>query len=80
MSASDHSGPATPTPPRSASLLEVVGAVFASFLGIRRGNAMRRDEVSIKPQQVIIVGILLAAVLVVTLLLLVRVIIHAAGA
>ena len=72
--------PATPTPLRSASLLEVVGAVFGSFLGIRRGKAMRRDEVSIKPQQVIIVGIILAAVLVVSLLLLVRVIIRAAGA
>ncbi len=72
--------PAAPTPPRSASLLEVVGAVFGSFLGIRRGKAMRRDEVSIKPQQVIIVGIILAAVLVVSLLLLVRVIIRAAGA
>lgn len=72
--------PAATELPRSASLLEVVGAVFGSFLGIRRGKAMRRDEVSIKPQQVIIVGIILAAVLVVSLLLLVRVIIRAAGA
>lgn len=76
----EKSTPASPAPPRSASLLEVVGAVFGSFLGIRRGKAMRRDEVSIKPQQVIIVGIILAAVLVVSLLLLVRVIIRAAGA
>lgn len=76
----DQPAPATSAPPRNASLLEVVGAVFGSFLGIRRGKAMRRDEVSIKPQQVIIVGVILAAVLVVSLLVLVQVIIRAAGA
>ncbi len=65
---------------RRASLLEVVGAVFGSFLGIRRGNAMKRDAVSIKPGQVIVVGILLAFGLVVALLLLVRFIMHTAGA
>lgn len=80
MSDREKPVPAPPPAPRSASLLEVVGAVFGSFLGIRRGKAMRRDEVSIKPQQVIVVGIILAAVLVVSLLLLVRVIIRAAGA
>lgn len=76
----EEPGPASPQTPRNASLLEVAGAVFSSFLGIRRGKAMRRDEVSIKPQQVIIVGVILAALLVVALLLLVRVIIRAAGA
>ncbi len=70
-----------PAPPvgRRASLLEVVGAVFGSFLGIRRGKAMRRDEVAIRPGQVIIVGIILAALLVIALLFLVRFIIRAAG-
>lgn len=70
----------SPPSPRDATLGEVVGAVFSSFLGIRKGKAMHRDAVSIKPKQVVIVGIALAAVLVVTLLLLVRVIISAAGA
>ena len=61
-------------PPRRATLREVVGAVFWSFFGIRRGDAMRRDAVTIKPHQVIVVGILLAAVLVASLLILVRMI------
>ncbi len=72
--------PSTPSPTRRASLLEVIGAVFGSFLGIRRGNAMKRDAVTIKPGQVIVVGILLAAGLVVSLLLLVRFIMRSAGA
>ena len=66
--------------PRDATLPEVVGAVFSSFLGIRKGKAMQKDAVSIKPHQVVVVGIALAAVFVVSLLLLVRVIIRAAGA
>ena len=64
--------PPDPPPPRRATLLEIVGAVFWSFFGIRKGDAMRRDAVTIKPHQVILVGILLAAVLVASLLLLVR--------
>ena len=51
-----------------------MGAVFWSFFGVRKGEAMRRDTVTIKPHQVIIVGILCAAVLVATLLVIVRVI------
>jgi uncharacterized transporter YbjL len=65
--------PATPAP-RAATLREIVGAVFWSFFGVRKGEAMRRDLVRVKPHQVIIVGILLAAVLVATLLILVRII------
>jgi hypothetical protein len=66
--------PDTSTPPRRATVWEVVGAVFWSFFGIRKGDAMRRDAVTIKPHQVIVVGILLAAVLVASLLILVRMI------
>jgi len=64
----------TPPPgePRQASLLQVAGAVFWSFLGIRKGRAMQRDAVTVKPLQVIIVGVIAAALLVVCLLLLVR--------
>jgi len=64
----------SPPPPRRATLREIVGAVFWSFFGIRKGDAMRRDAVSIRPHQVIIVGVVLAAVLVGSLLLLVRII------
>jgi uncharacterized transporter YbjL len=69
-----------PPPARPATLREVVGAVFWSFFGVRKGNAMRRDAVAIRPHQVIIVGVLLAALLVILLLTLVRVILRAAGA
>jgi len=74
--------PSTDPPPdvRPAKLREVVAAVFWSFFGVRKGNAMRRDAVAIRPHQVIIVGIVLAALLVVLLLTLVRVILRAAGA
>lgn len=74
-----HPGDVTPAP-RNASLGEVAGAVFSSFLGIRKGNAMRKDAVTIRPHQVVLVGIGLAAVLVISLLLLVRLIIRLAGA
>ena len=66
--------PDTSTPPRRATMRAVVGAVFWSFFGIRKGDAMRRDAVTIMPHQVIVVGILLAAVLVASLLILVRMI------
>ena len=73
--------PADPPPtPRQASLGEVVSAVFWSFFGVRKGKAMRRDAVAIRPHQVIIVGVFLAALLVVSLLALVRFIIRSAGA
>ena len=61
--------------PRRATLREVAGAVFWSFFGIRKGDAMRRDAVTIKPHQVIVVGIVAAAILVATLLLVVRAIV-----
>ena len=70
--------PTETPPPRDATIGEVAQAVISSFLGIRKGKAMQRDAVAIKPHQVIVVGIALAAVLVVTLLLLVRVIIRSA--
>lgn len=77
------SPPPTPDPkpaPPQASLREVVGAVFWSFFGVRKGKAMRRDAVVIRPHQVIIVGVVLAAVFVASLLLLVRLILRSAGA
>ena len=66
-----------PAKPKAASLLQVAGAVFWSFFGIRKGNAMSRDMVTIKPLHVIIVGIALAAIFVVLLITLVRIITRA---
>jgi len=60
--------------PRPATLRELIGAVFWSFFGVRKGEAMRRDAVTVKPHQVIIVGIVFAAILVFTLIALVRII------
>lgn len=46
---------------------------------MRKGNAMRKDAVTIRPHQVILVGVALAAVFVATLLLVVRLILKSAG-
>ncbi|HEY2907189.1 MAG TPA: DUF2970 domain-containing protein [Vicinamibacterales bacterium] len=58
--------------------MEIIGAVFWSFFGVRKGEVMRRDAITIKPHQVIIVGIVAAAILVALLLTLVRFITRAA--
>jgi amino acid transporter len=65
-------------PPPQATLTQILGAVFWSFFGVRRGDAMQRDTVTIKPHQVIVVGILFAALLVALLLILVHVITRSA--
>jgi hypothetical protein len=59
-------------PPRPAGFLRVMGAVFWSFLGIRRKAAGERDEGSIKPVHVIVAGILGAAIFVAVLVTLVH--------
>jgi hypothetical protein len=71
--------PAPAAEPRQASLIQVAGAVFWSFFGVRKGKAMQRDAVTIKPLQVIVVGVVFAALLVFALLALVRVILRVAG-
>ena len=75
--------PASSPPPlaqrRRATLRQVAGAVFWSFFGVRKGKAMQRDAVTIKPLQVIVVGVALAAVIVFALLALVRVVLLFAG-
>ena len=62
------------TKPKPATLLQVLGAVFWSFFGVRKGSALERDTVSIKPLHVIIVGVVLAALLVLVLVFVVRMI------
>jgi Protein of unknown function (DUF2970) len=61
-----------PGEPRRASLWQVVSAVSWSFFGIRKRAAMSRDVVTIKPQHVIVVGIVLAALMVLALVALVQ--------
>ncbi len=60
---------------KKASLLQVVKAVFWSFLGIRKRRDYETDSVELKPHQVIIAGLIGAALLVVGLILLVRLVI-----
>jgi len=65
----------SPSPPpdgdpgrREAGFLQVLGAVFSSFLGIRKKAAGERDMVTIKPLHVIVAGLLGAALLVAVLI------------
>jgi Protein of unknown function (DUF2970) len=73
----DDFAPPDPHPPRPAGFFQVLGAVFASFLGIRKKAAGERDALSIKPQHVIVAGLLGAAIIVALVLTLVRFIVHA---
>ncbi len=57
---------------KKASLLQVAKAVFWSFLGIRKRRDYETDSVELKPQQVIVAGLIGAAVFVLGLILLVR--------
>jgi hypothetical protein len=50
--------------PRAAGFLQVLGAVFSSFFGIRKRAAGERDMVTIKPLHVIVAGVLGAAILI----------------
>ena len=47
-----------------------------SFFGVRKGQAMARDAVTMEPHHFIIAGVLLAAILVVSLIVLVQIIIR----
>ncbi len=60
---------------KKASLLQVARAVFWSFLGIRKRRDYETDSVELKPQQVIVAGLIGAALFVFTLILLVRLVI-----
>jgi hypothetical protein len=64
--------PEPPHAPPPATFRQVLGAVFWSFFGVRKGKAMQRDAFTIRPHQVILVGIVIAAFLVAGLILLVR--------
>jgi Protein of unknown function (DUF2970) len=69
----------TGRPDRPASLREVVAAVFWSFFGVRKRASLERDALRIRPHQVIIAGVGLAALFVVLLIVAVRLIVRAAG-
>jgi CRISPR/Cas system CMR subunit Cmr6 (Cas7 group RAMP superfamily) len=64
--------------PRPAGFLQVMGAVFWSFFGVRKRASGERDEVSIRPVHVILAGLLGAALLVAAVATLVHFIAHSA--
>jgi hypothetical protein len=62
--------------PEGAGFLRVMGAVFASFFGVRKRSSGERDVGSIKPVHVIVAGVLGAAILVAVIATLVHFIAH----
>lgn len=67
--------PSGDAPPR-ASFGQVVVAVLWSFFGVRKGLDLHRDAASIRPLQLIVIGVGMAALLVIGLLVLVHFIVH----
>ena len=67
--------PAGDVAPR-ASFGQVVVAVLWSFFGVRKGLDLHRDAASIRPLQLIVIGVVMAALLVIGLLVLVHFIVH----
>lgn len=60
---------------RQASILDIARAVFWSFLGIRRKADYHEDATRLRPQDVILAGVLGAVILVLSLLLVVRIVV-----
>jgi hypothetical protein len=58
-------------PPARATLLQVAGAVFWSFFGVRKGKDMERDAVTIKPLHIVIAGLVAGLAFVLALVALV---------
>ena len=75
MSAPALASPTEPRTPKKATALQVAKAVFWSFLGIRKRRDYESDSVELKPQQVILAGLIGAAIFVASLILLVRLVI-----
>lgn len=60
------------TAPKKASVLQVFRAVLWSFIGIRKKSGYEDDVARIRPVQVIVAGLVVAAVFVASLVMLVR--------
>jgi hypothetical protein len=70
-----------PLPTRNPpSFLRIVLAVFWSFFGVRKGRDLLADASNIKPQHLIVAGLIGALIVIFSLLLLVRLIIRSTGA
>jgi len=75
MSAPVPASKSGPRTKKQASVLQVAKTVFWSFLGIRKRRDYETDSVELKPQQVIVAGLIGAVIFVAGLILLVRLVI-----
>jgi len=66
--------PADAPPPKRASFLQIVLAVFWSFFGVRKRRNLEQDMATIKPQHIVVAGVIGGVLFVLTLLGLVRLI------
>ena len=64
-----------PPPRRSAGPLQIASAVFWGFFGVRKQRKLEQDVTTIKPQHIVIAGIIGAALFVLLLIVIVRLIV-----
>jgi Protein of unknown function (DUF2970) len=64
-----------PLPRRAAGPLQIASAVFWSFFGVRKRRNLEEDVTTIKPQHIVIAGIIGAALFVLVLIVIVRIIV-----
>jgi hypothetical protein len=67
--------PSEAPPQREAGFLPIVFAVFWSFFGVRKRGKLAEDSASIKPQHLIVAGVIGALLFVLTLIVIVRIVI-----
>ncbi len=72
MKLPENSPEEAPEPAAPATLRQVAAAVLWSFFGVRKGKAMQRDTLTIKPLHVVIVGLVCGVVFVLALVALVK--------
>ncbi len=68
-----------PTPDNKPSLLQVIGSVLASLLGVQSGKNRERDFVKGDPKDYIGVYVALVVLFVIAMIVLVNMVISAAG-
>ena len=71
--------PSAPPPSSGASFVRIVLAVWSSFFGVRKRREHDAIAQSVKPQHLIVAGLIGAALFVLTLLVVVRIVIATAA-
>jgi hypothetical protein len=64
-----------PPPRRSAGPLQIASAIFWGFFGVRKQRNLEQDATTIKPQHIVIAGVIGAALFVLLLIMIVRLIV-----